>query len=442
MITETEWRDRIGGLSAADQAALAASLTPKLTRYVAHTPTPPQTAFLLLDDLEALYGGAAGGGKSDALLMGALAWVDHPEHRAILFRRTFPELMLPGSLLDRADAWLRGTDAAWNGQEYEWRFPSGATVGFGYLAIEGDKHRYQSANFTYIGFDELTTFRESQYTYLASRLRRPEGVTIPLKLRAGSNPGGPGHDWVRQRFMVEGEKEHRAFIPARLEDNPFLDQEAYERSLALLDPITKAQLREGDWDARPKGSMFDRAAVDIVERGQEPRVIRRVRRWDFAATEERPGQDPDYTVGCRIGVTDDGIYVVDDVLRVRKNPGGVDALVFATAEADGLGTEVTMEQEPGSAGKHVVSYYQRHPNLRGYIVRGKPSTGSKEDRARPLSAQWYAGNVVLVRGPWLTDFLNEVEVFPDPQVHDDQVDAMVGGYEDLTFLTAGRFQRR
>ncbi len=440
MPTEVEWEERIGRLAEAERAALADLWTPKLTRYIPHPPTAPQSAFLLLPDREALYGGAAGGGKSEALLMGALQHVDHPAHRAILFRRTFPELMLPGSLMDRADAWLRGTDAAWNGQEYEWKFPSGATLGFGYLASEGDKHRYQSAQFTYIAFDELTTFRETQYVYLFSRLRREMGVEVPLRVRSGSNPGGPGHDWVRQRFLIESAPE-RVFIPALLQDNPYLDREEYAASLALLDPITKAQLLAGDWEARVKGSMFDRARAIIVEPDQAPKIERWVRRWDFAATEDSPGADPDWTAGTKMGITADGEFVIFDVRRVRRGPGGVDDLIFATAAEDGYGCDVIFEQEPGSSGKMVSAYYIRHPMLSGFTVRARPSTGSKEERARPFSAQWYAGNVILVRGPWLSDFLNEAEVFPDG-VHDDQIDSAVGAYSDLSFHAAGNFRRR
>jgi len=438
----TSWEQRLAELPEGDIEAMAALLVPRLPKYVPHVPTPPQSAFLILDDLEALYGGAAGGGKSEALLMGALQFVDDPAHRAILFRRTFPELMLPGSLLDRADAWLRGTDANWNGMEYEWRFPTGATVGFGYLATDMHKHRYQSAAFTYIAFDELTTFRESQYTYLASRLRRDEGVTIPLRLRAGSNPGGPGHDWVRQRFLIEGGQEQRAFIPARLDDNPYLDRISYEQSLALLDPVTKAQLLSGDWEVRPKGTMFDRSALEMIEEDEVPVLQRQVRRWDLAATEDRGDNDPDWTAGALMGVTVDGRFVLRDMRRARKNPGAVDELIFQTAEMDGRGTEVIIEREPGSSGKHVIDYYVRHPRLSGYIVKGVPSTGPKVERARPFAAQWYAGNVLVVRGPWNSAYFNEVEVFPEPQEHDDQVDASVGAYEDLAFSRAGQFRRR
>lgn len=202
-------------------------LSPKLTRYIPHTPTPPQAAFLSIDTKEALYGGAAGGGKSEALLMGALQYADDPACNAILFRRTYGELSLPGALLDRSHQWLQGTDAHWNGNEYQWTFPSGATINFGYLQNEVDKYRYQSADFTYIAFDELTAFQESQYTYLFSRLRRGEDVTIPLRMRGATNPGGVGHEWVLQRFMVEGPGAGRVFVPARLADNPHLDQEAF-----------------------------------------------------------------------------------------------------------------------------------------------------------------------------------------------------------------------
>ncbi len=103
---------------------------------------------------------------------------------------------------------------------------------------------------------------------------------------------------------------------------------------------------------------------------------------------------------------------------------------------------MVFEQEPGSSGKMVSAYYIRHPSLRGFTVRARPSTGSKEDRARPFSAQWYAGNVILVRGPWLSDFLNEAEVFPDAGIHDDQIDSAVGAYTDLAFPQSGHFRRQ
>ena len=120
----------------------------------------------MLDTEEAFYGGAAGGGKSDCLLMAALQYVDIPDYAAILFRKTYADLTLPGALMDRARDWLSGTDARWKDEEKTWLFPSGASITFGYLENEQDKFRYKSAEFQFCGFDELTQFSETQYTYL------------------------------------------------------------------------------------------------------------------------------------------------------------------------------------------------------------------------------------------------------------------------------------
>lgn len=270
--------------------------------YSPHAPNLKQHAFLLLDDLavqEAMYGGAAGGGKSDALLMSALRYVDVPGYAALLLRRTYADLALPGALMDRANTWLAGTDATWNGGLFRWTFPSSATLTFGYLQTSRDKYRYASAEFQYIGFDELTQFPEDDYRFLFTRLRRPElnddtseeerqriGLLgqVPLRVRGASNPGGLGHDWVKGRFILREPSESdpedtperaraRIFIPASLDDNQHVDRESYRKSLAQADPVTRARLERGDWDveegdrvyssgqlgaARHLGDMLDR----------------------------------------------------------------------------------------------------------------------------------------------------------------------------------------
>ena len=198
-------------------------MTPKLTQFIPHQPTAKQAAFLWLPNREALFGGAAGGGKSDALLMAALQYVDIPNYAALLLRRTYADLALPGAIMDRAEQWLTGTNARWNQQEKTWYFPSGSTLTFGYLQHEKDKYRYQSSEFQFIGFDELTQFTETMYTYLFSRLRRLENSNVPLRMRGATNPGGIGHAWVHERFVVSA-KTGRIFIPAKLADNPYLDQ--------------------------------------------------------------------------------------------------------------------------------------------------------------------------------------------------------------------------
>ncbi len=395
--------------------------------YIPHYPTPKQAEFLLLPHREALYGGAAGGGKSEALLMAALQYVMVPGYSALLLRRTYTDLALPNALMDRAHQWLRKTDARWSEKEKTWYFPSGATLTFGYLEHENDKYRYQSAEFQFIGFDELTQFTETQYKYLFSRLRRLKGYNVPLRMRAASNPGGIGHEWVKQRFLVEGPKKGRAFVPATLKDNPYLDAEEYKKSLMELDPITRRQLLEGDWFALPQGNMFRREWFEIVD--SAPAGIRKVRYWDLAATPEKEGKDPDWTVGALVGEKD-GIFYIIDIVRTRTTPRNVEALVRQTAELDGRDVEIWMEQEPGSSGVSIIDHYRRKV-LKGFTFRGLKTTGSKVTRASPFSSQAEAGNVKLVRGPWIGDFLDELEQFPQGP-HDDQVDAVSGAFEVLS----------
>lgn len=236
--------------------------------YQQQEATPRQKLFLECEHREAFYGGAAGGGKSSALLMAALEYVHVPGYSALLLRRTFQDLSKPGALLDRAREWLASSGASWNEQKKQWRFPSGAVLAFGYLVNESDIYQYQGAEYQFIGFDELTQFTERQYTYLFSRLRRLAGKNVPLRMRSASNPGGIGAEWVQQRFIPDNwlpefgrdlaviEKDGRAFVPAKLVDNPYLDQESYEQSLSELDDVTRAQLLEGDWQVRERGNIF------------------------------------------------------------------------------------------------------------------------------------------------------------------------------------------
>ena len=236
--------------------------------YSPHAPTDRQRLFFDLPNLEAFYGGAVGGGKSNALLMGALEYADVPKYAALILRRTFQDLSKPGALLDRAREWLTGSGARWNEQKKQWRFPSGSVLAFGYLEQDPDVYQYASAEYQYIAFDELTQFSERQYTFLFSRLRRLVDADVPLRMRSASNPGGIGAEWVQERFIPEDwtpdmgrelkahEKAGRIFVPARLVDNPYLDQATYTQSLAELDDVTRAQLLEGDWEVRERGNIF------------------------------------------------------------------------------------------------------------------------------------------------------------------------------------------
>jgi phage terminase large subunit-like protein len=207
---------------------------------------------------ELFYGGAGGGGKSDAILFGALQFVEEKNYAALILRRTYSDLSLPSSLMNRAHMYLAGTRAKWNEQRKTYTFPSGSTLTFGYLETENDKYRYASAEFQYIAFDELTQFTETQYTFLFSRLRKLKNSTTPLRMRSASNPGGIGHDWVKTRFIdSDTRKRNAVFIKALMSDNPALDQETYLASLANADQLTRDRIEKGDWDAGG-GDLFKR----------------------------------------------------------------------------------------------------------------------------------------------------------------------------------------
>lgn len=211
----------------------------------------PQVLFLLLDCEEAFYGGAVGGGKSAALLMAALQYVDVPGYRALILRRTFAQLEKGDGLIPLSHEWLKGTDAVWNEQKHRWTFPSGATIEFGHVQDQRAMYDYQGGRWQFIGFDELTQFPFEPYEFIAfSRAARKTALAdlgIPRRVRSTGNPGGIGHGWVKTRFVEKGEP-GAVFIPARIRDNPGLDADDYEQGLSHLSEATRRQLMDGDWD--------------------------------------------------------------------------------------------------------------------------------------------------------------------------------------------------
>lgn len=224
---------------------------------------------------EALFGGAAGGGKSFCLLDWLAEGVSVPGYSGIVFRRTYPQLEKSGdSLIEKAHQRYPLLGGRWNGSQHKWRFPSGAIIEMGHLTHENTVYDYQGAAYQRIAFDELTQFSLRQYLYMFSRLRRPKDFPIKPGVRSGSNPGGIGHLWVKQRFvnaaaiaailalslreptptgMVFWPAPGRAFFPSRLIDNPYLDIEDYESKLSHLDPVTRARLMKGDWSIHEEG---------------------------------------------------------------------------------------------------------------------------------------------------------------------------------------------
>lgn len=372
-----------------------------------------------------MYGGATGGGKTSALLSAGLQFVDVPGYNGLLLRRTYPQLNMPESILHRAHEWLHGTDARWMAEHKRYEFPSGATLTFGYLQYDKDVYQYDGPAFQFIGFDELTSFTEWQYRFLFSRLRKLKGVDIPLRVRGATNPGGVGHVWVKDRF-IKSRVTDRYFIPAKLEDNPFVDRPSYELSLAQLDPVTRIQRRFGDWDVTQEGARFKREwLIRFIDKLPGGKNYTFCRFWDLAATQG----GGDFAVGTKVAIdySEPEIYVCN-VVRGQWGPHRMKEVVKATAEMDGRDVRVRMEQEPGSSGKTVVADYMQL--LRGWDFKGIVSTGKKMVRWNPFAAQAEARNVVVLNGEWNEVWLEEICAVPNAE-NDDQADSVSGAFQSL-----------
>lgn len=232
---------------------------------VVWSPQPRQWEFMSRTEDEVLYGGAAGGGKSDALVIEALRQVDIPHYRGVIVRKTFPQC---AALIDKTESYYKAAfpQAKYNDTKHVWTFPSGAKIYFGSLQHPQDKIKYQGKNYDFIGIDELTHFTYEEYSYLKSR-NRPQGSGTKVYMRCTCNPGGIGHAWVKERFIaghepgktieeivtVEGKqyRRTRAFIPATVFDNKrLLDNDPYYiATLGSLPEAEKRALLYGDWDS-------------------------------------------------------------------------------------------------------------------------------------------------------------------------------------------------
>lgn len=450
--------------------------TMKVVRpIVPHEPSLRQREFLALDAEEACYGGAAGGGKTDCAVIGALQYIDVPEYSAVIFRRHETDFAMPGSPLDLCRTWLRdsGYPARWDQKFHGFRFPSGATLHFGFAqTLKQMTEKYQGPNFQYIAFDELTQWTEPMYQYMFSRLRRLKKTVVPLRMRGYTNPGNSGHAWVKRRFVTNARHtltgtdarddikafrngvalpvpavyvsppsdeamalaresgnapQGAYFVPAFLKDNPGLDIAGYERQLLRLDPVTRAQLKNGDWDVISSGNFFKAEWFRFLP--QAPAGLRTIRSWDFAATEVAKGKNPDWTAGSRQGIErmSDGNsrLIITAMEHFRESPGVTQQRTKATAITDGKGVPILLEQEGGSSGKTLVHNYKTGL-LFGWTTHAMTRTGSKDGYWKPVSSIAEAGNLYLVEAPWNADLIEEMTGLPNG--HDDQADAIALGF--------------
>jgi len=458
----------------------------------------PQKDFYTSTADEVLFGGAAGGGKSMSAVALPIPWVGHSDLRSLVLRRRTDDLR---DLLDKAKKVYKYgqktgvrpftpacPDAHFiNSPPYECRFPAGGIIYFNHCEDANDWEKYQGQEYQIIVFEELTQFTERQYLEIKSRLRSGS-PGLPRLVRATTNPGGTGHEWVFKRWRwwlnpeatipgraprvgadgkplppaAPGEvlwiwrdehgEEHvvppghpdatsRTFIPARLEDNPTLlaEDPTYRTKLRDFDPVRRAQLERGDWLAKPgKGRYFRLEWVTIVDAC--PSDTRFVRAWDKAATEPTPqNPDPDWTRGVKLGYSHStGRYYIADLASTQAAPGVVKALIRNTAELDGKDVLIRLAQDPGQAGKADAA--DDVQKLDGFTVVTARVTGDKVTRfggfssqAAPQSTGGVQGRVCLVRGPWNKELIDELEAFPEGG-HDDIADALSDAYDEVRKL--------
>lgn len=436
----------------------------------------PQTIFLQSTAYEALTGGAMGGSKTESGIVGALRLVGNRRYRGLLLRRQYTQLV--DTILPRCRELYERSDvgARWMAGTRYFVFPSGARIKLGASDNEKDIEKFQGTEWQYIYFDELQHFTLKMYLFMMGRLRSSHGV--PLRIRAGANPGGVGHEWILGRFAPwlypahsdqyagqraeagevlyfrragEGDEEvicrkndpdarARVFFPSRVTDTPQLGAE-YRSNLAAMSRIERARYRDGDWlvkDAAgeffqrgwfigPEGKVYDAAPAQVLDR---------LRYWDLASTPaNKTTPSSAWTAGVRISVTADGLFWIEDIVRGQWSPGDVRRTILATAITDPPGTRVIIERDPGQAGADQASEYARI--LAQYAVQAIPPQGDKLARARPPSAQAEAGNIRICKLPgsrWQEPFFNEADQFPEGTK--DQIDGLSGAYRILARVLA------
>ena len=457
-----------------------------MTTPIVIKPQPgPQENFLSSPADIAIYGGAAGAGKTWAILMECLRHVTrNSEFAAVIFRRTMPQVKNPGGLWDESEKLYSVCGGMPTASLSEWNWAAGGKVKFSHLEHEKNKLDWQGSQIPLIIFDELTHFTISQFFYLVSRNRSMCGVKPYI--RATTNPDADS--WVAQfiawwidpetgfpiperagrvRWFVRindvlcwGDsrqdllekygnpnlpEEHEeqiqpksvTFIPGKPTDNPALMKAdpGYLANLKSLPLVEQARLLGGNWKIRPAaGLLFKRHWVKIVD--VAPANMDIVRYWDLAATEKTDSNDPDWTVGVKLGrCRDTGIFYWLDTVREQLSPHGVEQLILNTAIADGPAVRIGVPQDPGQAGKSQVKTYT--DLLQEFSCTGKTERGDKVVRFSPFSAQCQAGNVRVLRGSWNEASFTILEAFPSAGAHDDDVDACSGAYRMLTGSSMG-----
>lgn len=339
------------------------------------TPQAKQAEFQRRGEFEALYGGAAGGGKSDALVIEPLRQVHIPHFRGIILRKTFPQL---ADLIDKSMKYYRLAfpKAVYNSANHCWTFPSGAKIYFGSMQYVKDRYKYQGRNFDFVGFDELTHFTWDEYSYLLQRAR-PNGPGTFVYVRSTANPGGIGHGWVKARFITAAPplttiweeveirkpdgstvklKRSRVFVPATVFDNQkLLDNDPnYIANLAMLPEAEKNAMLYGSWDSF-EGQVFrewkndpehydDGLWTHVIKPFPIPDTWKIWRGFDF-------GYSRPFSVGWYAATPEGKIY------RIREYYGN-------------KGANIGAQMNPAEIAGKICEIEREDPNLRGREIIG------------------------------------------------------------------------
>jgi len=408
----------------------------------------PQTDFLAAPETDVLYGGAAGGGKSFAMIVDPLRYAHISDHRALVLRKTLGELR---ELIDKSRELY---PKAFPGSRYKetekiWIFPSGAKLEFGYLEKDADVYRYQGQAFSWIGFDEITHLAtEFPWNYLASRLRTTNPDIVPY-MRATANPGGVGHQWVKERYVEPAEWNttfvgedglSRRFIPASLHDNPYLTRDGqYERMLRSLPEVHRRRLLMGDWDVSEGSAFpeFDRG-IHVIEPFIIPSGWNRLKGVDYGYTSPSAclwaAIDPDdgtviiYRELYERGLTADELKIRMTSLErdeIREIPGVLDTAAW---------------NRTGYTGPTIGESLCKQPYGHKLRPADKNRIGGKQQIHAHLKPDPRSGRPKLVIFETCRNLIRELSSIPVSQTNSEDVDthAEDHAYDALRYLLMSR----
>lgn len=444
----------------------------------------PQEAFLGSPADIAIYGGAAGGGKSWALLLEPIRHVTkNKDFFSVVFRRNLADAKKPGSTWDQMAKIYPMLNAKPNSSNLTYQFPDGGKITIGHLEHENTKLDWQGAEIPLLEFDELTHFTRGQFFYMLSRNRSMCGVKPYIRATCNPDPDSwvaefiswwidqdtgfaiPERSGVVRWFIVlndsviwadsqeelvekyeapDASEEDKVrpksctFISANIYDNKILLRQnpEYLANLKALNAVDQARLLGGNWKIRPAaGLYFRREWCPVVD--VPPVEMEVVRYWDLAATEKKEGNDPDWTVGVKMGRDKrTGRLIVLHVSRFRETPARTEENWKNTSSQDGYSVRIGFPQDPGQAGKTQAAYIVKQ--LMGYQVQTRPERGDKVTRFAPFSSQAQAGNVDMLRGAWNDAYFTSLEAFDGSgDMHDDDADATGGAFAMLVCETDG-----